>query len=188
MAQRQLDLRIPTYEPNTVPIGKRHIVEIRNKGRSIGIYTLSLLKNKKRGVSLPIEAWILLQQQLALINLNIQFASGTVGVDVLQGVQPMYDGSLFPSSYIRPEYGYNNAECQSVETLIPETVISCEEGAGEFKPESGGGVGGGVGGGGVGGGNSEGASEGVGQYGYVSFENECRPLPYTWHVPTKFEP
>ena len=173
MTQRQLDLRLPTYEPNTVPIGKRHIVEVRNKGRSVGIYTLSLAKNKKRGVSLPVEAWRVLEQQLALINLNIQFASGTVGVDILEGVQPMYDGSLFSTGSL-PEYGYNNnAEFKSNETYIPESFISGEEGAGEFRSGSGGG-----------GGECQTAEH----YGHISFEDECDPFPYQWHVPTKFEP
>ena len=86
MAQRQLDIRAPTYQPNIIPIGRRHLVEIRQKGKAVGIYTLSLVNNKKRGVSLPLDVWFLLQEQLAIINLNIQFASGNVGVDVLEDI------------------------------------------------------------------------------------------------------
>jgi hypothetical protein len=90
MTQRQLDILRPVYEANVIPIGPRHLVEVRKKGTAIGIYTLSLPNNKKRGVSLPLDVWRVLQEQLCLINLNIEFASGTVGIDVLDGVDPAY--------------------------------------------------------------------------------------------------
>lgn len=90
MAQRQLDIRQPVYEPNIIPIGPRHLVEIRQKGTAIGIYTLSVINNKKRGVSLPIDVWRNLQEELSLINLNVAFASGTVGLDVFETVYPNF--------------------------------------------------------------------------------------------------
>ena len=165
MTQRQLDLRIPTYEPNTVPIGKRHIVEIRNKGKSIGIYTLSRVNNKKRGVSLPIKSWILLQQQLPLINLNIQFASGTVGVDILQGVEPVYDGSFFSTGSV-PQYGF---DFPSNENNFADAFICDGEGGGGYKVGAGGG------------------SESSEHYGSVSLENDGGLFPSNWHIPTKYE-
>ena len=84
MTQRQLDIRAGTYEPNTIQLDLNHTVKIKKKGRHIGIYTLSGVERKKRGVSLPVEAWILLQQYLPLINLTLQFVSGTVGVEVFE--------------------------------------------------------------------------------------------------------
>ena len=84
MTQRQLDIRAGTYEPNTILLDLNHSVKIKKKGRHIGIYTLSGVERKKRGVSLPVEAWILLQQHLPLINLTLQFVSGTVGVEVFE--------------------------------------------------------------------------------------------------------
>ena len=90
MTQRQLDICQPVYGANVIPIGPRHLVEIRKKGQAVGIYTLSIINSKKRGVSLPVEVWRVLQEQLGIINLNIQFASGTVGVDVLEDIYPTY--------------------------------------------------------------------------------------------------
>ena len=84
MTQRQLDLMRPTYEPNIIPLGINHIVEIRKKGKAVGIYKLSAVSRKKRGLSLPLHIWRSLQNQLPIINLNLQFANGTVGVDILE--------------------------------------------------------------------------------------------------------
>ena len=86
MTQRQLDLRHPTYEANIVPLGINHIAEIRKKGKAVGIYKLTAVSRKKRGLSLPLHVWTSLQNQLPLINLNLQFANGTVGVDILEGL------------------------------------------------------------------------------------------------------
>lgn len=114
MTQRQLDLRAPSYEPNIIPLGLNHSLEIRNKGQKIGIYTLSGADRKKRGVSLPVEAWMVLQQQLPLINLNIQFATGTVGVDIFETTPvvhvgyaeyktDLYDGLLYDEEAGKPD-------------------------------------------------------------------------------------
>jgi hypothetical protein len=80
MTQRQLDLSHPTYQANIIPLGVSHIAEIRKKGTTLGIYKVSPVTQKKRGLSLPINVWTSLQNQAAIINLNLQFASGTVGV------------------------------------------------------------------------------------------------------------
>jgi len=106
MAQRQLDIRHPVYEPNVIPIGPRHLVEIRQRGKVIGIYTLSLVNNKKRGVCLPLEVWYALQEQLTLINLNIQFATGTVGIDVFEGLYtPTFNNDVGAHGYGICSYG-----------------------------------------------------------------------------------
>ena len=94
MTQRQLDLRRATYEANIVPLGINHIAEIRKNGKAVGIYKLSAVSRKKRGLSLPLDVWTSLQNQLPLINLNLQFANGSVGVDILEALftpQPSED-------------------------------------------------------------------------------------------------
>jgi hypothetical protein len=88
MTQRQLDLSRPTYEANIIPLGISHIAEIRKKGTTLGIYKVSPVTQKKRGLSLPINVWTSLQNQAPIINLNLQFASGTVGVEVVEGSYP----------------------------------------------------------------------------------------------------
>ena len=99
MTQRQLDISAATKAVNSVPLDLNHEVEIRENGQVVGIYTLSGPERKKRGVALPLEAFIVLQEQLAVINLKIQLASGTLGLDI---VQP-YDYALQPS--IHPTNG-----------------------------------------------------------------------------------
>jgi hypothetical protein len=100
MTQRQLDIRAGTYEPNTIQLDINHTVKIKKKGRHIGIYTLSGVERKKRGVSLPVEAWMLLQQHLPLINLTLQFVSGTVGVEVFEK-NDGYNANIDYGSYNR---------------------------------------------------------------------------------------
>ena len=102
MTQRQLDLSAASIDVNSIPLDLNHKVEIREKGQVVGIYTLSGPERKKRGVALPLEAFIVLQEQLSVINLKIQLASGTVGLDLVQGYgyagqhssQPPYSTSI----------------------------------------------------------------------------------------------
>jgi hypothetical protein len=107
MTQRHLDLCRKANEPNVIPLGPRHVVEVRNKGTALGIYTLSAFTNKKRGVSLPLEDWITLQQKLPLINLNLQFASGTVGIDLLDSTAP--------------PHGYAPANVYAIKNVLTDT-------------------------------------------------------------------
>jgi hypothetical protein len=82
MAQKQLEIDRESDPDNITHIGYSHIVEVRKKGKKIGIYTESRLTKKKRGVSLPLHVWNSLQEQLPVINLKIQFASGAAGLDL----------------------------------------------------------------------------------------------------------
>jgi hypothetical protein len=121
MAQRQLDISAASKDVNTVPLDINHEVEIREKGQVVGIYTLSGPERKKRGVALPLEAFIVLQEQLAVINLKIQLASGTLGLDIFQP----YGYALKPA--IQPTNG---------STIYNGVYYEQETCGADFKPES----------------------------------------------------
>ena len=120
MTQRQLDLSVASRDVNSIPLDINHEVEIREKGQVVGIYTLSGAERKKRGVSLPLESFIILQEQLPVINLKIQLASGTVGLDLVQA----YSYALQPS--IQPSHGANtyNDVCYEQKTTVAD--FGCE--------------------------------------------------------------
>jgi hypothetical protein len=125
MTQRQLDLQTAARDVNSVLLDIDHKVEIREKGTVVGIYTLSGAERKKRGVALPLESFISLQKQLPVINLKIQLATGTVGLDLLEAYQYALQPSFQPA--IQPSYGsithYNDVSYEQKATV---TEVGCE--------------------------------------------------------------
>ena len=131
MTQKQLDIKAATKSVNSVRLDFNHEVEIRDKGQVVGIYTLSGPERKKRGVALPLESFITLQEQLALINFKIQLASGTLGLNIVQPYDYAHQPSTQPThgTTLYNGFSYEQELCRSdfkLETLPQWHQPSCE--------------------------------------------------------------
>ena len=61
--------------PYHVYLGDKHVVEVKKGGQQIGIYLITPTA-RRRGVVLPVEAWIALQNSVEVVNLAIGFSQG----------------------------------------------------------------------------------------------------------------
>jgi len=71
--------RVAAY-PYHIYLSEKHVIEVKKGGQHIGIYLITRT-NRRRGVVLPLSAWIALQDFAGIVNLAIEYAKGTVFVD-----------------------------------------------------------------------------------------------------------
>ena len=105
----------PLYPNSTLPVAPyvvqldaTHVIEVRNKGQQLGIYTVTP-SGKKRGVLLPIDTWYSLERNRNLVNVAIDLATGSVA----------------PSTVLDTVFNHNYYQAQHQEQV--KYIKSCYE-------------------------------------------------------------
>jgi len=69
--------------PYYIYLGDNHIVEVKRGGEQIGIYVITP-SLRRRGVVLPSAVWTDLINSIDIINLAIDLAKGTLGLNIYE--------------------------------------------------------------------------------------------------------
>ena len=69
--------------PYYIYLGDNHIVEVKTGGEQIGVYVITA-SLRRRGVVLPYVVWTELINSIDIINLAIDLAKGTLGLNIYE--------------------------------------------------------------------------------------------------------